>query len=353
MAGGGGPQNATGGHLIVNHPLHLLLADPSHAANGWFLINNRDALPADASLEAYDTSGALLLVDYFDVAGEGSRRVAWADLPAGTASIVLTSTNYVDAGLNVSIARGSPMIFGESQSRDLNLPPTTTNGTDILLYNPSEQTANVDLQGETTEAQVLWPHELRLVNTRPAEDGIGLRSDQSVVAMSAPLSDLVNGALAFRPPTSNQRLTQKFNVYCPPGPDGCGTLSGWHSGVDLGAVTAGVAGDPVFSVGLGKVSLVQPRFNSWGNHLMVKHLLESGDIFYSLFAHLQDNSFAVANNEQVVKGKQLARMGATGAAVDTYPVHLHFGVRKNLSDIGAGGFDHKSAHPRQAASGVR
>lgn len=342
---GGGPQNATGGHLIVNHPLHLLLADPSHAANGWFLINNRDALPADASLEAYDTSGALLLVDYFDVAGEGSRRVAWADLPAGTASIVLTSTNYVDAGLNVSIARGSPMIFGESQSRDLNLPPTTTNGTDILLYNPSEQTANVDLQGETTTSEILWPHELRTVAPISGENGIQVSANQQiVVATSAPVTNQSlqlslsltenGGACAY----NDQRQIECKNFY--------GATRPYHSGRDYGGTTSTAV--RALSYGRLKYRYAMPVTpecaapteckgkpdHGLGNVLEMEHLLSTGETIYSSYNHLNRFEEILEIESLILKNQVLGYVGGAGQQrIDYWVPHLHLEMKSGWYGI--------------------
>lgn len=64
--------------------------------------------------------------------------------------------------------------------------------------------------------------------------------------------------------------------------------------------------------------------NSYGNYVKVKH--DNG--YYTLYAHLEKGTLAVANGQRVAKGQRLGFMGNSG---NSYGAHLHFEVR-NESD---------------------
>ena len=64
--------------------------------------------------------------------------------------------------------------------------------------------------------------------------------------------------------------------------------------------------------------------NSYGNYVKVKH--DNG--YYTLYAHLEKGTLAVANGQRVAKGQRLGFMGNSG---NSYGAHLHFEER-NESD---------------------
>lgn len=86
-----------------------------------------------------------------------------------------------------------------------------------------------------------------------------------------------------------------------------------HTGADYGLP----AGEPVLSIGAGKVVIAEEHFFA-GNSVFVDH----GDGLVSMYFHL--SKINVAIGDQVRAGQQIGLVGATGRA--TGP-HLHYGLR--------------------------
>lgn len=64
----------------------------------------------------------------------------------------------------------------------------------------------------------------------------------------------------------------------------------------------------------------------WGNYVVVKHVLPSGESVYSLYGHLMPNSVRVASGDVVAAGETIGQVGKTGRASSP---HLHLEIRKN------------------------
>jgi len=64
----------------------------------------------------------------------------------------------------------------------------------------------------------------------------------------------------------------------------------------------------------------------WGNYVVVKHVLPSGESVYSLYAHLMPASVRVAPGDIVAAGETIGQVGRTGRASSP---HLHLEIRKN------------------------
>ena len=64
----------------------------------------------------------------------------------------------------------------------------------------------------------------------------------------------------------------------------------------------------------------------WGNYIVVKHVLPSGESVYSLYAHLMPSSVCVAPGDIVAAGETIGQVGKTGRASSP---HLHLEIRKN------------------------
>ena len=86
-----------------------------------------------------------------------------------------------------------------------------------------------------------------------------------------------------------------------------------HYGTDL----SGAVGDPVLATNDGVVVLVRDCFAS-GKSVAIAH----GAGLFSVYFHLSD--FDVRHREQVRRGQQIGKVGATGRV--TGP-HLHFGIK--------------------------
>ena len=64
----------------------------------------------------------------------------------------------------------------------------------------------------------------------------------------------------------------------------------------------------------------------WGNYVVLKHVLPSGESVYSLYAHLMPASVRVAPGDVVAAGETIGQVGQTGRASSP---HLHIEIRKN------------------------
>ncbi|WAA12006.1 murein hydrolase activator EnvC family protein [Fervidibacillus halotolerans] len=90
-----------------------------------------------------------------------------------------------------------------------------------------------------------------------------------------------------------------------------------HYGIDIGATTRGVAGDPVYAAAAGVVSksYYSP---SYGNVIFITHYID-GQVYTTVYAHLL--SRGVSEGQIVNKGDVIGKMGTTGYSTG---VHLHF-----------------------------
>lgn len=71
--------------------------------------------------------------------------------------------------------------------------------------------------------------------------------------------------------------------------------------------------------------------NSYGNCVEVKHKGDDGDIFYTFYAHMKDNSICVKKGQDVEEGQVLGTQGSTGNSTGD---HVHFEIRlENKSTI--------------------
>jgi len=102
-----------------------------------------------------------------------------------------------------------------------------------------------------------------------------------------------------------------------------------HDGVDI----ANDMGSSITSIGDGEVTRVGPEMKGcigfgcsggFGNYIVIKHQNPSGQIVYSLYAHLQYKPTLIIG-QKVAKGQQVGQMGCTGYT-SPYPcgIHLHF-----------------------------
>jgi murein DD-endopeptidase MepM/ murein hydrolase activator NlpD len=107
-----------------------------------------------------------------------------------------------------------------------------------------------------------------------------------------------------------------------------------HLGDDWNAVTGGNSdlGDPIYSIGDGKVTFAKDIGGGWGNVIRVMHELPDGTYVESLYAHC--DTLLVSKNELVKKGDQIATIGTANGA---YLAHLHLEIRDDIElPIGGG-----------------
>ena len=91
---------------------------------------------------------------------------------------------------------------------------------------------------------------------------------------------------------------------------------GWHAGIDIGAIVAGVDGDPIYATMDGTVRIAEFNYGGLGNVVWIEH---SDDDYFSAYAHL--SGFNTTSGSTVKKGDVIGYMGNTGYSFGT---HLHF-----------------------------
>ncbi|NGP57918.1 M23 family metallopeptidase [Paenibacillus thiaminolyticus] len=133
----------------------------------------------------------------------------------------------------------------------------------------------------------------------------------SVVALCiASLSTIASANSKYTwPVPDSTRITQGFK-------------GNTHKGIDIGAKTAGVAGNRIVAYYDGTVSR-SGWSDSYGWVVYVHHVINSAN-YQSRYAHMNKTP-AVSTNQKVGKGATLGYMGKTG---DATGVHLHFETRK-------------------------
>lgn len=147
----------------------------------------------------------------------------------------------------------------------------------------------------------------------------------SVVVASGPAPTVEKDDIEFRPdmvwPVENaqQHVSSHFGKRIP----SCSRCSSNHRGVDF---TPG-RGSPVFASMPGTVIQAQ-RSGQFGVHVVIEHVLETGDVWHTTYAHLQDNSIppTVFVGAEVLMGQVIGAVGNTG--LSTGP-HLHFELKVN------------------------
>ncbi len=118
-----------------------------------------------------------------------------------------------------------------------------------------------------------------------------------------------NSTGVFLWPTISRRITSDYG-------DMDGRTSP-HTGIDIGATTPGVWGDPIYAADGGRV--IRAEYNwSAGNWIWIDH----GNGLYTIYMHC--STFLVSVGDTVNRGDTIALMGSTGQSTGA---HLHFSVR--------------------------
>lgn len=90
-------------------------------------------------------------------------------------------------------------------------------------------------------------------------------------------------------------------------------------------------GDPVFSIGNGKIISAKNEGGGWGNVIRIIH--QQDQVYYeSIYAHL--DTIFVKKHEQIKIG---TKIGTIGTADGSYLAHLHLEIRDSIHmDLGPG-----------------
>lgn len=103
-------------------------------------------------------------------------------------------------------------------------------------------------------------------------------------------------------------------------------IGGFDSVKNRGFDIGGNAGDPVYAAADGRVVYVGAGLRGFGNLIILKH----DNVFLTSYAHNQ--TLLVREDEKVIKGQIIAKMGST----DTDQVKLHFEIRRGGKAIDPG-----------------
>jgi len=111
-----------------------------------------------------------------------------------------------------------------------------------------------------------------------------------------------------------------------------------HLGDDLNGVGGENSdfGDPVYSVGDGRVLLAEEGGPGWGNLIIVLHAYEENgarQYVQSFYGHVEE--MLVAAGQDVRRGEQVATVGSAGGR---YLAHLHFEMREFLTPFVGPGY---------------
>ena len=98
-----------------------------------------------------------------------------------------------------------------------------------------------------------------------------------------------------------------------------GVVHSNHTGIDL----CGSAGSRIMAVQDGEITHAGWQ-NGYGNCVEIKHTDEQGNVFYSFYGHMRDNSISVEKGQNVVTGQIIGIQGSTGNSTGD---HLHFEIR--------------------------
>lgn len=93
----------------------------------------------------------------------------------------------------------------------------------------------------------------------------------------------------------------------------------FHTGIDL----VGNSGSNILNIKEGQVTWAGWQ-TGYGNCVEVKHIDEEGQVFYSFYAHMSDNSICVEKSRNIEEGQIIGIQGSTGNSTGD---HLHFEIR--------------------------
>lgn len=105
----------------------------------------------------------------------------------------------------------------------------------------------------------------------------------------------------------------------------CAGCSTDHKGIDLNPGD----GYPIQAVADGTVVLAEESNAGLGVQVVIEHVV-NGQVFTSIYGHMQFGSIGVAVGQQVTRGTQVGLVGNTGASTGA---HLHFGITSGGVEI--------------------
>ncbi len=94
------------------------------------------------------------------------------------------------------------------------------------------------------------------------------------------------------------------------------------------------AGEPVYTIADGEVFSIKNNdaYCDYGPTIIIKHKIDNGDTYYTLYGHLSLSSLTmIAEGDEVKAGSKIAEIGA-GDVNGGWPPHLHFQVMLDMLD---------------------
>ena len=190
---------------------------------------------------------------------------------------------------------------------------------DALEVVQNEKTAQLNALSKNTADQVAYKKQLEADEKKlDAEIASITAKIKAEEASGVTPSNRYDGG-TFKWPTTSTRITSPYGD--------TSDRTSPHKGVDIGAVRAGVSGDPVYAAYDGKVVIAHrqsEKYSTAGNYVMIYH----GNGLYTRYLHL--DSLNVSVGAQVTKGQKIGVMGNTG---NSFGAHLHFDVMLNGSYV--------------------
>ncbi len=313
--------------LEAGHPVHVLLADPSQAEPGIFFIHNSALLPIEVWMDAYDSQGKLLAMQTITIDMDQTR-VAWSNLPPGTTSLILSLDGGEKRVVRVSTPRESGLIFAEFAGRTFSFSPKL--GDIALLYNPSENTVEIEVNSHETERLTLFPHELRFITLVTGERRAWISaSEEVVIALTSPLSS----SLAFSDPQVSIHNTRLYGI------DHCGIDSSSGEMSPVLASAYGVIERPaIFSNPEPTEPQCDISYAGSANMVIIKHILTTGEKIWSRYLHLYPlnpngllPTSPTTSIVRITKGQRVGLEGRTGYTCGSTGIHLHYEIDTAIS----------------------
>ena len=189
---------------------------------------------------------------------------------------------------------------------------------DALEVVQNEKTAQLNALSKNTAAQVAYKKQLEADEKKlDAEIASITAKIKAEEASGVTPSNRYDGG-TFKWPTTSTRITSPYGD--------TSDRTSPHKGVDIGAVRAGVSGDPVYAAYDGEVVMAHRQseyYSTAGNYVMIYH----GNGLYTRYLHLDSLNVSVG---KVTKGQKIGVMGNTG---NSFGAHLHFDVMLNGSYV--------------------
>ena len=158
------------------------------------------------------------------------------------------------------------------------------------------------------------------MNVSSSDSESNVDNTQGNVDTNQQTTEKINGIVykgKFPLPIENFiKVTSKFGLR-----EAHGVVHSNHTGIDL----CGSVGSRIMSVQDGIVTHAGWQ-GGYGNSVEIKHTDELGNVFFTFYAHMRNDSICVQAGQSVTLGQVIGIQGSTGNSTGD---HLHFELRTN------------------------